>query len=76
MEFMIHRRLLHDDDRGVEEPLNETVDGKSIAFTTNHWVSEDSKTARSVQYNNDHQPVIYVSNVPDIGYVQNTLPSF
>ncbi|BFG32218.1 hypothetical protein CerSpe_184920 [Prunus speciosa] len=25
LELIVHRRLLHDDDRGVDEPLNETV---------------------------------------------------
>ncbi|PQQ06289.1 hypothetical protein Pyn_39897 [Prunus yedoensis var. nudiflora] len=25
LELMVHRRLVHDDDRGVDEPLNETV---------------------------------------------------
>lgn len=29
MELMIHRRLLADDNRGVQEPLNETIGGMS-----------------------------------------------
>jgi hypothetical protein len=36
---MIHRRLLNDDDRGVEEPLNETdADKNGLRQLVRHWV--------------------------------------
>jgi len=39
VEFLIHRRLLADDDRGVGEPLNETdQDGSGMQVIMNHWV--------------------------------------
>ena len=38
---MIHRRLRHDDGRGVDEALNETVNGHSIPVNTKHWITFD-----------------------------------
>jgi hypothetical protein len=38
VEFLIDRRTFFDDDRGVEEPLNETVSGKPIIVETYHHV--------------------------------------
>lgn len=39
IEFLIDRRTYFDDDRGVEEPLNETTsDGKSIIVETYHHI--------------------------------------
>ena len=55
LEFMVHRRLLRDDGRGVSEPLNETgLDGQGLIITGRHLVSlvktsQAARTARVIQ---------------------------
>ena len=39
IELMLHRRLLIDDNRGVNEPLNETTDNdQGISLKMTHWL--------------------------------------
>ncbi len=58
IELMIHRRLLKDDYRGVEEPLNETdADGKGLKQSFRHYVVFGDKY-RQVQKNNDQKIMI------------------
>ena len=36
VEIMVHRRILHDDERGVKEPLNETAFGQGLVVRGRH----------------------------------------
>ena len=51
IELMQNRRLLHDDNKGVTDPLNEMQpDGRGIAVNTKYFVSfTDLSTQKSVQ---------------------------
>ena len=52
LELMQNRRLLHDDNKGVTEPLNETqADGRGIAVNSKYWLSFTnlSKGEKSMQ---------------------------
>ena len=54
-EILIHRRLLVDDDRGVEEPLNETdADKQGLRQTFRHQIVFGNNY-RNVQKRNDQR---------------------
>jgi hypothetical protein len=64
IEIMIHRRILHDDNRGVEEPLNETtLDGEGVTVSIKHWLffSKGPEKQRQMQYDLDTLALIYVA---------------
>lgn len=66
---MIHRRLLADDGRGVEEPLNEVdSDGKGLRQVVRHYVVFGSEY-RAVQKWNDQRilPTIVPSETSSFG---------
>jgi len=66
-ELMIQRRILHDDNRGVDEPLNEVdSEGKGIKLLMSHFLFFDLDTdqdnkQREVQYNIDHSPIVLIA---------------
>lgn len=57
---MIHRRLTHDDDRGVEDPLNEPECGqpnKGLTQSVKHYIVFGNKF-RDVQRMKDQKPMV------------------
>ena len=64
IEMMIHRRILHDDARGLFEELNETdSNGEGVTVRTKHWLffSKGPEKQRLMQYEVDSPPLIFVA---------------
>ena len=85
LEFMIHRRLLKDDGRGVSEPLSEPgLDGKGLIITGRHFVSlvdveEAASLARVGQnllYNSPHVSYAPISSIDTYAASHNTNLTF
>eukprot|EP00123_Amoebidium_parasiticum_P016348 comp23400_c0_seq1/m.38816 comp23400_c0_seq1/g.38816 ORF comp23400_c0_seq1/g.38816 comp23400_c0_seq1/m.38816 type:complete len:1049 (-) comp23400_c0_seq1:168-3314(-) len=70
VELMVHRRLLHDDARGVDEPLNEPgEDGAGLIIRTTHrlLVSTPESAAsfyRPLAQSIAHPPIVAFSSEP------------
>lgn len=47
VELMVHRRLLHDDEWGVDEALNETAYGQGLVARGKHWMIYGRKNNQS-----------------------------
>lgn len=59
LEFMIHRRLLHDDAFGVAEALNETEYGEGVVVRGSHWLLlTDSAVWRRLSLQKNHPPIL------------------
>jgi len=51
LELMVHRRMLFDDGRGVDQPLNEPgVDGNGLIIRGRHWFLAAPSTTAPPQY--------------------------
>jgi hypothetical protein len=65
IELMVHRRLLADDSRGVDENLNETevINGKNVGLTQSirHYVVFGSNY-RKVQKQNDQKIIVTIAS--------------
>ena len=48
LEFMVHRRILKDDKRGVSEPLNETANGRGLIARGRHWLFYSDKVSEHI----------------------------
>lgn len=58
---MLHRRLLMDDSRGVDEPLNELdTDGEGLRQRVRHYVVFGERW-RDVQVQNDQKVAITIT---------------
>lgn len=71
LEVMINRRCLEDDDRGVDEPLND-----ERPVEVKHWLtfSKGSLKQRLLQYDFDTAPLVYLSTAAQVNAPQ-TSPS-
>jgi len=65
IELMIHRRLIGNDSRGVEEPLDETENDVGLKLRMKHYLVFDKiygTEDRKVQYILDTIPIIMLAN--------------
>ena len=72
IELMIHRRVLEDDSRGVQEALND-----DRPVRVKHWLffSNSSVKQRSLQYDLDTQPLVYYSLIDQLPQTQKLSPT-
>lgn len=82
MEVMVHRRILSDDMRGVDEPLNETACGctkcncPGLVVRGRHWLvlsprEEAAKPRRTLQQELNDPPLLAFAPIPhQIGSLQ------
>lgn len=78
VEIMVHRRLMHDDNCGVNEALNETAFGQGLVARGVHYLSVTSKKSagnpfshaseRFIQVNKHLPAWLFVSDTSRLSY--------
>ena len=85
LEFLVHRRLLADDNRGVGEALNETgADGRGLIVTGRHYVSivpvayaaDLAREAQNLIYSTPHISFTPVSSLDNYTATHSTSLTF
>jgi len=70
-QVMLHRRLLHDDYRGVGEPLNETEAVRTVHRVTFGASNEGGRNLRTMAYHINNPPTLFFAssfNVPPFSF--------
>jgi len=62
IEVMLHRRLLHDDYRGVGEPLNETEAVRTVHRVTFGASNEGGRNLRTMAYHINNPPTLFFAS--------------
>jgi lysosomal alpha-mannosidase len=72
---MLHRRLLHDDSRGVREPLNETAFGEGLVIRGRHILIVEPP-ASSALYHRVGSQRLYMNPLPTFALTQQTYDAY
>lgn len=73
VEIMVHRRLLHDDNCGVNEALNETAFGQGLVARGIHYLSVTSKKSAGKPFSHASERFIQVNkHLPAWLFVSDT----
>lgn len=74
LELMIHRYIVHDDGRGVDEGLHDYKPLRMKHYLMFLDANSDKNQARIVQYHLDLQPVVMLSSLKnkDKGFIPKT----
>ncbi|XP_063677322.1 lysosomal alpha-mannosidase-like isoform X2 [Bolinopsis microptera] len=84
VEFMVHRRILNDDHRGVGEPLNETANGRGLIVRGRHWLFYSDTISyhmhRDVGLDLFYKPTVVIGNeggieVPTWNFYKSATPA-
>jgi lysosomal alpha-mannosidase len=62
LEVMLHRRLLHDDYRGVAEPLNETETVRTVHRVSFTSAQDGGRALRTMAYHINNPPTLLFAN--------------
>jgi len=75
IEIMIHRRLIHDDARGVGEPLNETAYGEGLVVRGRHILIVEPPALSALHHRVGSQQ-LYMHPLATFGITQQTYTDY